>query len=204
MDGWTNGWMDEWTDGWMDGWNPCTRRRAHNVSAVRFGLAFVQRVLVEDPSGVELGGPDELLVVEQGVHADDAGVVLDVGEQLVAAALVEGMHEAADLGVVGQVEHPLLRPCQATAETTSKRHATPSGTMSPGWTAPGGGVAGKTLTFGHAAPADLLVIAVAGALERSFGVGAVMRTRVKLKTLINLWKEKEYKVLLRRRLPAEI
>lgn len=101
-------------DGWMDGCNRCTRRRAHNVFAVRFGLAFVQRVLVENPSGVELRGPDELLVVEQGVHADDAGVVLDVGEQFVAAALVEGMHEAPDLRVVGQVEHSLLRPLQTT------------------------------------------------------------------------------------------
>lgn len=111
--------MDVCMDRWMmDGCKPCTRRRAHNVFAVRFGVASVQCVLVEDPSGVELGGPDELLVVEQGVHADDAGVVLDVGEQLVAAALVEGIHEAPDLRVVGQVEHPLFRPlrqerCQA-------------------------------------------------------------------------------------------
>lgn len=77
-----------------------------------FGLAFVQRVLVENASGVELRGPDELLVVEQCVHADDAGVVLDVGEQLVAAALVEGIQKAPDLRVVGQVEHPLLRPLE--------------------------------------------------------------------------------------------
>lgn len=96
----------------MDGRNPCEWRRAHNVLAVRFGLAFVQRVLVEDASGVELRGPDELLVVEQRVHADDAGVVLDVGEQLVAAALVEGIDEAPDLRVVGQVKHPFLRPLQ--------------------------------------------------------------------------------------------
>lgn len=79
---------------------------------MRFGLAFIHGVLVEYPAGVELGGPDELLVVEQGVHADDAGIVLDVGEQLVAAALVEGVHEAPDLSVVGQVEHPLLWPLQ--------------------------------------------------------------------------------------------
>lgn len=46
-------------------------------------------------------------------------------------------------------------------------------------------------TFSDAAPADLLVIAIAGALKRSFGVGAVMRTRVKLQTLINLWKNKK-------------
>lgn len=108
MDGQTSDSMD----GWMDGCNPCKRRRAHNVLAVCFGLALVQRVLVEDASRVELRGPDELLVVEQRVHADDAGVVLDVGEQLVAAALVERIHEAADLRVVGQVEHPLLRPLQ--------------------------------------------------------------------------------------------
>lgn len=99
-------------DGWADGCNPCKRRHAHNVLAVCFGLAFVQHVLVEDASGVELRGPDELLVVEHGVHADDAGVVLDVGEQLVAAALVEGIHEAADLRVIGQVKHPFLRPLQ--------------------------------------------------------------------------------------------
>lgn len=41
-------------------------------------------------------------------------------------------------------------------------------------------------TFGYAAPADLLVISVTGALKRSFGVGAVMRTCVKLQTFINL------------------
>lgn len=69
-----------------------------------------------------------------------------------------------------------------------------------------GGVKGKLWvpTFGDAVPADLLVIAVAGALKRSFGVGAVMRTGFKLKTFINLWKKKEYKVLLRRRFSADI
>lgn len=58
-----------------------------------------------------------------------------------------------------------------------------------------GGVKGelRAPTFGDAAPADLLVIAVAGALKRSFGVGAVMRTRVKLKTFIDLWKKKKKK-----------
>lgn len=75
----------------MDGCTTCKGQRAYNVLAVCFGLAFVQRVLVENAPGVELCGPDELLVVEQRVHADDAGVVLDVGEQLVAGALVEGI-----------------------------------------------------------------------------------------------------------------
>lgn len=72
---------------------------------------------------------------------------------------------------------------------TSKRHTMPSGTsvIVEHW----GGSNRRATTFSDAAPADLLVIAVAGALERSFGVGAVMRTRVKLQTLINLWKNKK-------------
>lgn len=84
----------------------------------------------------------------------------------------------------------------------------PSGTLAivAGLDGTEGGVKGKLRapTFGDAVPADLLVIAVAGALKRSFGVGAVMRTGVKLKTFINLWKKKEYKVLLRRRFSAEV
>lgn len=70
---------------------------------------------------------------------------------------------------------------------TNKCHTMPSGTL----VIVTEGVKEKlwATTFGDAASADLLVIAVAGALERSFGVGAVMRTRVKLQTLINLWKK---------------
>ena len=45
-------------------------------------------------------------------------------------------------------------------------------------------------TFCYAVSIDFLVIAVTRALKRSFGVGAVMRTRVKLQTFIYLWKKR--------------
>lgn len=87
-------------------------KNTHNVSDVCFALTSFQIVFVKNPTRVELGRPDKLLVVKQNIHPDNPGIVLDVRGQPVSEALVKGIQEAADLGVVGHVEHSFLRSCR--------------------------------------------------------------------------------------------
>lgn len=84
----------------------------HNVFGLCFGLASFQYVFVKYPTGVKLGGPDKLLVVEQSVHADNTSVILNVGEDLLPLALVKRVHKTPDFRIIGHVEDSVFWSCQ--------------------------------------------------------------------------------------------
>lgn len=82
----------------------------YNVFGLRFCLTSFQDVFVKYPTGVKLGGPDKLLVVEQGVHPDDTDIILNVGENLLPLALVKRVHKTPDFRIISHIEDPVFWP----------------------------------------------------------------------------------------------
>ena len=148
-------------------------------------------------------------MVKQSIHPNNSGIVLNVSENLVPVALVKWVHKTSDLGVVGYVEHSIFWSCRDELLTCKKKKKKKEYKRKLVKSVLDNvlfyifinvyaryikGLLCNELddhTFCYAVAIDLLVVSVTCALERSFGVGAIMWTRVKLQTFVDLWKKTE-------------
>lgn len=177
-------------------------RYTYDVSDIRFSLTSFQIVFVKNSTRVKLGSPDKLLVVKQSIHPDNAGIVLNVSEQFVSMALVKWIQKTSDFSIISYVEHSIFWSCPVGLRQKTKENLLNSifgireQFKHSRYTKRMFDIKLQDHTFCYAVAIDLLIISVTCALIRSFSVCAIMRTCVKLQTLIYLWKKEERLIYL--------